>query len=43
MYRSPVICFYLFIRNGDLSISADRGRREPEVTSPFDSSTTVSY
>jgi hypothetical protein len=26
-----------------LSISAARGRRKPEVKSPFDSSTTVSY
>jgi hypothetical protein len=31
------------VNNGRLSISAARGRRKPEVKSPFDSSTTISY
>jgi hypothetical protein len=32
--------FFLGQKNGDLSISAARGRARPEVTSPFESSTT---
>jgi hypothetical protein len=33
---------FLTVNTGRLSISAARGRRNPEVTSPFDSFTTAS-
>jgi hypothetical protein len=34
---------FSLVSNGDLSISTANGRLEPQVTSPFDSSTTVSF
>jgi hypothetical protein len=43
VYRSQAIGVFLEVNNGRLSISAARGRRRPEVKSPFDSSTKVSY
>jgi hypothetical protein len=42
-HRLQVICDVSLINNGDLSISAARGRARPEVTSPIESWTTVSY
>jgi hypothetical protein len=41
--HSLVICVFLYVNNGGLSILAAEGRLEPEVTSLFDSSTAVFY
>jgi hypothetical protein len=43
VYRSLVEGVFCEVDNGRLTISAARGRRKPKVTSPFDSSTAVSY
>jgi hypothetical protein len=43
VYRSFAIGIISEVNNDCLSISAASGRRKPEVKSPFDSSTTVSY
>jgi hypothetical protein len=41
-YPSQVACILSLVFNGGVSISAARRRLEPEVTSPFDSLTTIS-
>jgi hypothetical protein len=41
--RSEVKCDFSMVNNGGLSILATRRHLQPEVTSLFDSSTTVSY
>jgi hypothetical protein len=43
VYRSQILCVFSFVKSGSLSISAAKGRLEPKVTSPFESSTSVSY
>jgi hypothetical protein len=43
VYHAEVICVFSMVINGGLLISAAKGRIKPEVTSPFDSSKTVSY
>jgi hypothetical protein len=43
VHRSQVVIVSSFLNNGGLSISAARGRLEPGVTSPLDSSTMVSH
>jgi hypothetical protein len=35
VYRSQVMCVLWVVNNGGLSISAAKGRRKSEVTSPF--------
>jgi hypothetical protein len=42
VYRSQVKRIFSFTKKGGLSVSIARGRLEPDATSPFDSSATVS-
>jgi hypothetical protein len=43
VYRSQVTSVFSLVINGGSSISTARRHNEPEVTSPIDSLTTVSY
>jgi hypothetical protein len=43
VYRPQVIRVFSKVSDGDLSISAVKGRIKPEITSPIDSATTVSF
>jgi hypothetical protein len=41
MYHSQVLCVFSVVNNGVLSISAAKRRIKPEVTSQFDSLTSI--